>query len=91
MEPQDDRRAMYAYFGILAAFKLFTLVAILIYMSSWDAIIFVVVSHVLWIAVGAALVAGPATFWARLVRVRSRRRQLLSQEWHVEESHTAPH
>ena len=41
MEPQDDRRAMYAYFGILAAFKLFTLVAILIYMSSWETIVFV--------------------------------------------------
>jgi hypothetical protein len=91
MEPQDDRRAMYAYFGILAAFKLFTLVAILIYMSSWHAVLFVVASHVLWITIGAVLVAGPATFWARLVRVRSRRRHLLAQEWHVEESHTAPH
>lgn len=82
---------MYAYFGVLVAFKLFTLVAILIYMSSWQTFIFVVASHVLWIIVGAVLVAGPATFWARLVRVRSRRHRLLAQEWHVEESHTAPH
>ncbi|HVX29260.1 MAG TPA: hypothetical protein VHA53_02180 [Nitrolancea sp.] len=82
---------MYAYFGILVAFKLFTLVAILVYMSSWQAIVFVVASHVMWIGVGAILVAGPATFWARLVRVRSRRRQLLAQEWHVEESHPASH
>ena len=91
MEPQDDRRAMYAYFGILAAFKLFTLVAILIYMSSWETIVFVVASHIMWIVIGAVLVAGPATFWARLVRVRSRRRQLIAQEWHVEESRKAPH
>ena len=90
MEPQDDRRAMYAYFGILAAFKLFTLVAILIYMSSWETIVFVVVSHVMWIAVGAVLVAGPATFWARLIRMRSRRRQLLLQEWHRAKNHTRP-
>jgi len=91
MEPQDDRRAMYAYFGILAAFKLFTLVAILIYMSSWETIVFVVASHIMWIGIGAVLVAGPATFWARLMRVRSRRRHLIAQEWHVEESHKAPH
>lgn len=91
MEPQDDRRAMYAYFGILAAFKLFTLVAILIYMSSWDTMVFVLASHVVWIAIAAVLIAGPATFWARLVRVRSRRRQLLAQEWYVEESHKASH
>jgi hypothetical protein len=91
MEPQDDRRAMYAYFGILAAFKLFTLVAILIYMSSWDTVVFVVASHVMWLTVGAILIAGPATFWARLVRVRTRRRQLIAQEWHVEEPHKASH
>jgi hypothetical protein len=91
MEPQDDRRAMYAYFGVLAAFKLFTLVAILLYMSSWNAIVFVVANHVLWITVGAILIAGPATFWGRLVRVRSRRRQLLAEEWRVEESHKASH
>jgi hypothetical protein len=91
MEPQDDRRAMYAYFGILAAFKLFTLVAILIYMSSWDTIVFVVASHVMWLTVGAILIAGPATFWARLVRGRTRRRHLIAQEWHVEESHKASH
>lgn len=82
---------MYAYFGVLAAFKLFTLVAILIYMSSWNTVIFVVANHVLWISVGAVLVGGPAAFWARLVRVRSRRRQLLAEEWLVEESHKASH
>jgi hypothetical protein len=86
MEPEDDRGAMYAYFGILVGFKIFTLVVILWLTSSWEAVVFVVASHVLWISVALVLVAGPAAFWARLVRVRRRRRRLLHQEWHVEES-----
>lgn len=85
METEDDRRAMYAYIGILLAFKIFTLIVILWLTSSWEAVVFVVASHVLWLTVGAILIAGPATFWARLVRVRARRRQLVHQEWHVEE------
>ena len=86
MEAEDDRGAMYAYIGILAGFKIFTLIVILWLTSSWQAVVFVVAIHVLWFAVAAGLVAGPATFWARLVRMRARRRQLLHQEWHVEES-----
>ena len=86
MESDEDRGAMYAYFGILAGFKIFTLIVILWLTSSWQAVVFVVTSHVMWIAVVAVLVAGPATFWARLVRVRRRRHHLLHQEWHVEES-----
>jgi tetrahydromethanopterin S-methyltransferase subunit E len=85
METEDDRRAMYAYFGVLLAFKIFTLIVILWLMSSWEAVVFVVASHVLWLIVGAILIAGPAAFWTRLVRVRARRRQLVHQEWHIEE------
>ncbi|HEX3723520.1 MAG TPA: hypothetical protein VHV31_12060 [Nitrolancea sp.] len=76
---------MYAYFGILLAFKIFTLIVILWLTSSWQAVVFVVASHVLWLIIGAILIAGPATFWTRLVRVRARRRQLVHQEWHVED------
>jgi hypothetical protein len=86
MDTEDDRRAMYAYFGILVAFKIFTLIVILWLTSSWQAVVFVVASHVLWLVVATVLIAGPAAFWARLVRVRAKRRHLLRQEWHVEES-----
>ena len=80
---------MYAYFGILLGFKIFTLILILWLTSSWQAVVFVVASHVMWLAVGAVLIAGPAAFWARLVRGRAKRRRLVHQEWHVENSHTS--
>jgi hypothetical protein len=89
METEDDRRAMYAYFGILLGFKIFTLIVILWLTSSWQAVVFVVASHVMWLAIGAILIAGPATFWARLLRGRAKRQHLLRQEWHVEESQSS--
>jgi len=89
METDDDRRAMYAYFGILIAFKIFTLIVILWLTASWQSAVFLIASHVLWIAVALVIFAGPAAFWARLMRGRAKRRQLIRQEWHVEESQSS--
>lgn len=76
---------MYAFFGVLVAFKLFTVALIFALMTSWATLAFLVVGHFLWIAVGAVLLWAPAAFWVRLRRVRARRKRLVYAEWHVEE------
>lgn len=81
----EERRGLYAYVGILVGFKIWTLVIILWLTSSWQTIIFLLAGHVLWFIVGAIIVAGPAAFWMRLVRVRAKRRRLQYAEWHLED------
>jgi hypothetical protein len=84
----EDRRAMYAFFGVLVAFKLFTLILIFVLMTSRSTAIFLVLSHFLWIGVAAVLIWAPAVFWLRLMRVRAKRRRLQHAEWNVEETET---
>lgn len=81
----EDRNSLYAYVGVLVGFKIWTLILILWLMSSWHAVVFIVVGHVLWIVAIAVIVAGPATFWMRLLRARARRRKLQHAEWHVDD------
>jgi hypothetical protein len=87
----EERKGLYAYVGILVGFKIWTLIIILYLTSSWDTVIFVLAGHVLWIGAGAVIVAGPAAFWARLVRVRAKRRKLQYAEWHVEDPWDSVH
>jgi hypothetical protein len=86
----EDRRAMYAFFGVLVAFKLFTIILIFALLTSWSTLAFLVFGHALWIAVGAVVFWGPAAFWVRLRRVRRRRRRLEYAEWNVEEAEPSP-
>ncbi len=81
----EERNGLKAYVGILVGFKIWTLIIILWLTSSWDTIVFLLAGHVLWIGGAALIVAGPATFWARLIRVRAKRRKLQHAEWHVDE------
>lgn len=81
----EERSGLYAYVGILVGFKIWTLIIILWLTSSWDTVVFLIAGHVLWIAAAALVVAGPATFWIRLVRVRAKRRRLQQAEWNVED------
>lgn len=78
---------MYAFFGVLVGFKIVTLILIYVVAASWSTIGFFLASHVLWIAVGAIVIWAPALFWTRLVRVRAKRKQLLQEEWRVDEKH----
>jgi type IV secretory pathway VirB3-like protein len=81
----EDRRAMYAFFGVLVAFKLFTIILIFALLTSWSTLAFLVLGHFLWLAFGAVVLWSPALFWFRLRRVRRRRRALQSAEWNVGE------
>jgi len=86
-EEQTIRRIAIWFIGILVAFKLWTVLLIVIYSSTWETVQFLVANHVLWFTVGAALVWGPALFWVRLMRLRAQRRELIRSEWEVEDSH----
>ena len=82
---EQERGGLYAYAGILIGFKIWTLIVILYLTSSWDAVVFVLAGHILWIAGVMVIVAGPTAFWMRLIRMRRRRRELQHAEWHVDE------
>lgn len=82
---EEDRRAMYAFFGVLVAFKVFTLILIFALITSWETLAFLVLGHALWIAVAVVVFWGPLVFWLRLFRIRRRRSRLQRAEWNVEE------
>ncbi len=82
----EDRRSLYAFLGILVGFKIWTLIIILWLTSSWQTVVFLLAGHILWFIGAAVLVAGPAAFWARLIKMRRRRKQLQHAEWNVEET-----
>lgn len=84
-EHEGETKNALAFFGILLGFKLWTLLVILVVVTSWDAVTFVVASHVLWIAGAVLLIPGPVIFWIRLVRMRARRARLQRAEWEVED------
>ncbi|HET7035362.1 MAG TPA: hypothetical protein VFI42_06740 [Thermomicrobiaceae bacterium] len=88
---EDDRGAMYAFFGVLVAFKVFTLILIFALITSWETLAFLVLGHALWIGIAAVVFWSPALFWLRLHRVRRRRRRLLRAEWNVEEPNPTRH
>jgi hypothetical protein len=80
----DDRRSMLVFFGVLVAFKIWTVILILTLVTSWSTLAFLAATHVLWLALGAFLLWAPFLFWSRLVRVRAKRRKLQHAEWNVE-------
>jgi threonine/homoserine/homoserine lactone efflux protein len=82
----EDRRGLYAFLGVLVGFKIWTLIIILWLTSTWQTVVFLLAGHVLWLAGAAVLVAGPAAFWTRLIRVRAKRKKLQHAEWNVEET-----
>ena len=86
-EGQKIRQIAIWFIGILVAFKLWTVLLIVTYSAKWETVQFLLANHVLWFVVGAVLLWGPALFWARLLRLRARRRDLIRSEWEVEDSH----
>ncbi len=80
----EERGPLWALVGAIVFFKLFT-IGIILWLSPLGAtVLFLLVSHLVWIVAAVVLIAGPAALWYRLVRMRGRRRHLLEQEWRVE-------
>lgn len=87
MEDENEEKASpWAFAAILVGFKIWTIGLIVVFTGSWGAFWFLVSSHVLWLIVGAVALWGPAVFWARLVRIRARRRELQRAEWEIEDT-----
>lgn len=84
----DDEQSpgLWSFVAILLGFKLWTLLLILLFATSWATVRFLIATHVLWISIGAVVLWGPAILWFRLIRARARRRELQRAEWHVEDT-----
>jgi hypothetical protein len=67
------------------ALKVWTVVLLLVYAPTRDAIVMTVATTWPWIVVLAALAAGPAFAWFRLVKMRARRKRLQRSEWMLDE------
>lgn len=87
---ENEHVSAWPFVLILVGFKIWTLILILVMATSWDAVEFIIASHVLWLLIGAAVLWGPAFFWWRLVRARRRRAELQRAEWEVEQPRTTP-
>jgi hypothetical protein len=74
----------WGFIWVLTAFKAFTTLAILWFAVPWTGAVHFVWIHAIPIFAFLALVlAIPAVFWYRLVRVRAKRRRLIEAEFRV--------
>ncbi|MBI4493466.1 MAG: hypothetical protein HY690_11820 [Chloroflexi bacterium] len=80
----EGRAAVWTLVGIVVCFKLGTALVILLNAHpAGDALGLLIATNWLLVVIVVLLVAGPALFWFRLVRVRARRRRLERGEWEV--------
>lgn len=85
MDEKNERRRAWTYFGILFAYKLWTAILVFVFFAwSTDNLNLVVMMHFGWIAIILALIALPAFYYYRLVRVRTKRERLKHAEWHTD-------
>ncbi len=70
----------------MIAFKVgLTIWIILAFPSAYNLFMQIVMNWY-WFAAIVLILAGPAVFWWRLLRVRAKRAKLQHSEWHVDES-----
>jgi hypothetical protein len=82
----NHRTAIWTLVGVLVGFKLWSIVLIYLFANAEGMTEFLIATHFLWFAAPVALLVGPAIFWVRLIRARSRRKKLLAAEWNVEQA-----
>jgi hypothetical protein len=80
----DGRAALWTFLGMAIGFKLITSVVIFAMMPSAHAAIFLIGMNWYWLVLPVVVLALPAMFWYRLMRVRARRRELIRAEWRVD-------
>ena len=81
---RDSRAALWTFLGMAIGFKLVTSVLIFAMMPSAHSAIFLIGMNWYWLVLPIVVVALPAMFWFRLMRVRARRRELIRAEWRVD-------
>jgi membrane protein implicated in regulation of membrane protease activity len=86
----EGRGALWAVVGPLLAFKLASIILLLIYAPTVDGMVWVAITSWYWVLGVILIVAVPFMAWSRLVRVRARREQLRRQEWMLDERAPLP-
>jgi hypothetical protein len=81
----DDKTVVWTFVGSLVTVKLVTSVVILFYFPSWHTLLLVVALSVAWFLPPLLYLMSRSPGKYRLLRGRARRRELLRQEWNVEE------
>jgi hypothetical protein len=86
----EGRGALWAVVGPLLAFKVASIILLLIYAPTVDGVVWVAITSWYWVLAIIVIVAVPFMAWSRLVRVRARREQLRRQEWMLDEHAPLP-
>jgi hypothetical protein len=87
----EGRGALWAVLGPLLAFKICSIILLLIYAPTVDGMVWVAITSWYWVLGIALVVAVPFMAWSRLVRARARREQLRRQEWMLDEPRADAH
>ncbi len=75
---------MWTYIWMLVGFKTVTTALILYYTHAFATVAIILALHLPWIVGAVALLGLPSAFWYRLMRARSKRTELLRQEFQVD-------
>ncbi len=81
----EDKAALWTLVGVIAFFKIYTVVLVMIFDRSAEMFIFMAAMNFPFILGGLAIAAVVGLVWFRLLRGRAKRSQLLREEWHVDE------
>ena len=84
MDESDGVTAAWWMIGITIAFKVGLSLWVLIAYPSAQNLIMQIALNWPWLLAIVVLVASPAVFWARMVRVRAKRAKLQRAEWNVD-------
>ena len=82
-EEQEGAAAVWAFLLVLFFFKLATVILIFWHLRTWESGVILGATLWYWIPPLLLLGAGPAVFYYRLRKVRSRREALRRSEWMV--------
>ena len=81
----ENKAALWTLVGVIAFFKIYTVVLVMIFDRSAEMFIFMAAMNFPFILGGLAILAVVGLVWFRLLRGRAKRSQLLREEWHVDE------
>jgi hypothetical protein len=84
-QAREERRAVWGFIWVLFAFKIATVVAIVVAARSEEAVVLVAATTWYWLPIPVVAVSGTLLFQYRLRKVRRRREQLRRAEWLLDE------
>lgn len=85
----EDKAALWTLVGVIAFFKIYTVILVMIFDRSAEMFIFMAAMNFPFILAGLAVIAVVGLVWFRLLRGRAKRSQLLREEWYVDEEESS--